>query len=50
MARKKPDEKKDDPNAAAGRATVLTTTSETLQVQTSVTDADVALPAGFKQQ
>jgi hypothetical protein len=50
MARKKSDEKKDDPNAVAGRATVLTTTAETLQVATSAADADVALPAGFKQQ
>jgi hypothetical protein len=50
MARKKSDEKKDDPNAVAGRATVLTTTAETLQVATSVADADVALPAGFRQQ
>jgi hypothetical protein len=50
MARKKPDEKQNDPNAVAGRATVLTTTAETLQVATSVADADVALPAGFKQQ
>ena len=50
MARKKPEKKKDDPNAVAGRATVMTTTAETLQVQTSVSDADVALPAGFRQQ
>ena len=50
MARKKPDEKKDDPNAVPGRATVMTTTAETLQVATSVTDGDVALPAGFKQK
>jgi len=50
MARKKPDEKKDDPNAVPGRATVMTTTAETLQVATSVADGDVALPAGFKQK
>ena len=50
MARKKPEEKKDDPSAVPGRATVLTTTSETLQIATSVGDADVAIPAGFKQK
>jgi hypothetical protein len=32
------------------RATVMTTTSEVMKVSTSVADADVALPAGFKQQ
>jgi hypothetical protein len=53
MARKKSDDKdakKDDPNAVPGRTTVLTTTSETLQIATSVGDADVAIPAGFKQK
>ena len=34
--------------AAPGRATVLTTTAETLQVATAAADGDVALPAGFK--
>jgi hypothetical protein len=32
------------------RATVLTTTAETLQMQTSVTDSHVALPADFTKQ
>jgi hypothetical protein len=50
MARKKPEEKKDDPNAVPGRVTVMTTTSETLQLSTTVGDADVAIPAGFKQK
>jgi hypothetical protein len=50
MARKKPAEKADDPAAVPGRATVLTTTAETLQVAIDVADGDVALPAGFKQK
>ena len=50
MARKKSDEKKDDPNAVPGRATVMTTTSETLQVATSVAETEVELPSGFKQK
>ncbi len=47
MARKKEDEP-----AAAGpkdRATVLTTTNETLKVSTTVADSEVAVPAGFKE-
>jgi hypothetical protein len=43
--------KKNDAPAAAtaapGRATVLTATTETLQITPSATDADVALPAGL---
>jgi hypothetical protein len=50
MARKKTEEKKEDPNAVPGRATVMTTTSETLQLAASAGDSDVALPAGFKQK
>ncbi|MCC6992672.1 MAG: hypothetical protein IT181_26950 [Acidobacteria bacterium] len=34
--------------AAPGRSTVFTTTTETLQITPSATDADVALPAGLK--
>ncbi len=48
MAKKKEDE----PAAAAGpkdRATVLTTTNETLKLSTTVADAEVAVPAGFKE-
>lgn len=48
MAKKKEDE----PAAAAGpkdRATVLTTTNETLKLSTTVADAEVAIPAGFKE-
>jgi hypothetical protein len=44
--------KKDDDAAAAGpkdRATALTTTSEVLKVTTTVTDAELAIPAGFKE-
>jgi hypothetical protein len=33
---------------APGRATVMTTTSETLQITPNATDADVALPAGLR--
>ena len=48
MAKKKEDE----PAVAAGpkdRATVLTTTNETLKLSTTVADAEVAVPAGFKE-
>ena len=48
MARKKTDDKPADPNAVPGRVTVMTTTTETLQVATTVADNDVALPAAFK--
>ena len=44
--------KSNDNSAAAGpkdRATVLTTTSETLKVSTTVAAEDVAIPAGFKE-
>lgn len=43
--------KNDQPAAGAGtpgRTTVLTTTSETLQLTPSATEADVALPTGLK--
>lgn len=33
-----------------GRSTVMTSTTETLQLGTSVTSGDVALPAGFKEK
>jgi hypothetical protein len=46
MAKK--NDKPADANATPGRVTVMTTTTETLQVAPTVTDADVALPAGFK--
>jgi hypothetical protein len=36
--------------APSNRATVLTTTTELLGVETSVAAADVELPAGFKQK
>lgn len=44
--------KKEDDAAAAApkdRATVLTTTNETLEVATTVADAEVSVPAGFKE-
>jgi hypothetical protein len=36
--------------AVPGRATVVTMTTETLQIASNATDADVALPAGLKQK
>jgi hypothetical protein len=48
MARKKAEDKPADPNAVPGRVTVMTTTTETLQLSPSVADTDVALPSGFK--
>jgi hypothetical protein len=36
--------------ATPGRVTIMTTTTETLQIGTSVAAAEVALPAGFKQK
>jgi hypothetical protein len=35
--------------AASGRVTVMTTTSEVLKIATSVADADLGIPAGFKE-
>jgi hypothetical protein len=35
--------------AAAGRATVMTSTVEVLAISPDVQDAEVSLPAGFKQ-
>jgi hypothetical protein len=49
MARKKED-KPAEAAAAPGRATIMTSTNETLQIATSSSDADVAIPAGFKQK
>jgi hypothetical protein len=37
-------------NQPQPRSKVLTTTSETLSIDTSVSDADVAIPAGFKEK
>jgi hypothetical protein len=45
-------QRKNNDQASAGpkdRATVVTTTSELLKVATSVSDAEVAIPAGFKE-
>ena len=36
-------------DAPTARSTVMTTTSELLKVATTVSDADVAIPAGFKE-
>ena len=43
-------QKKVDGDGPQPRATIMTTTSELLKMVTAVTDADVAVPAGFKQQ
>jgi hypothetical protein len=50
LGRKKAEEKKDEPGATPGRTTVMTTISESLQVASTASDADVALPAGFTQK
>jgi len=54
MMRKKEDEKKDAdaaaPPSTPGRTTVFTTQHEVLKVTPSATDADVAIPAGFKEK
>jgi len=43
-------QKKVDGDGPQPRAMVMTTTSELLKVANAVSDADVAVPAGFKQQ
>ena len=44
--------KKEEPKAGEdpGRVSVMTSTTETLQITPSAADADVALPAGFKEK
>jgi hypothetical protein len=52
FGRRMAQKKNNDQAAAAGpkdRATVLTTTSETLKVSTTVSAEEVAVPAGFKE-
>jgi len=39
-----------DPNKPANRSTILTMNNELLKIATSVADADVAIPAGFKEK
>src|SRR5262249_2801721 len=36
--------------ATPGRATIMTFTNEMLKLSTDVTDADVSIPAGFKEK
>ena len=53
LARKMMKKKAEDPasapaNTAPGHATIMTMVTETLSVSKDVTEADVALPAGFK--
>ncbi|MBI3933158.1 MAG: hypothetical protein HY316_00605 [Acidobacteria bacterium] len=43
-------EPKEDPNATPGRSTLMTSTTELLKVSSAVADADVAIPAGFKEK
>jgi len=54
FGRKKAEEPKDPPAAAAGggpnRTLVMTSTSEVLSVATSVVATDVSVPAGFRQK
>lgn len=42
--------KVEDPNKPANRSTVLTMNNELLKIATSVDEADVAIPAGFKEK
>ena len=49
MAQRKSDDKAAADAGPKDRATVLTTSTETLKVTTTVADADVAIPAGFKE-
>ena len=37
-------------SSTPGRSTIMTSTSELLSVSSSVADADVTLPAGFKEK
>lgn len=48
MARKKEEAPKE--GETPGRTTVMTSTSETLQIVPTVADTDVAVPAGFKEK
>jgi len=51
VMQKKSEEKNDEGvTATPGRATIMTSTSELLKLSSDVTDADVAIPAGFKQK
>lgn len=43
-------QKEVDGDGPQPRAMIMTTTSEVLKIATAVSDADVAVPAGFKQQ
>jgi hypothetical protein len=42
--------KEETPASAPGRSTVMTMQHELLKVSPAVSDADVAIPAGFKQK
>ncbi|MDO8834321.1 MAG: hypothetical protein Q7V01_01940 [Vicinamibacterales bacterium] len=50
--KKKDDASKDSPpaGAAKGRSTIMTSTSEVLSIEPSVSEADVEIPAGFKEK
>jgi hypothetical protein len=47
---KKPEPKAGDQSADSGRTAVMTTNHEVLKISTSVSAADVAMPAGYRQR
>jgi hypothetical protein len=49
LLRRRSNNSNNPPAAATGRVTFMTMTNEVLKVTTSVTDADLAVPAGFKE-
>ena len=49
LAKRKAAQKQEGQNENKGRSTFMTTTNEVLKVTTAVSAADVAIPAGFKE-
>jgi hypothetical protein len=49
LARRRAAQKQEGQNENKGRSTFMTTTNEVLKVTTAVSAADVAIPAGFKE-
>jgi hypothetical protein len=47
---KKPEPQAGDQKADSNRTAVMTTNHEVLKISTSITGADVAMPAGFRQR
>lgn len=50
LGRRLAKKKESEPAGSKDRATLMTTTHELLKIETSVSDADVAIPAGFKEK